>query len=75
MGKAGAHVRCLRTDLSELLLAPTAGDIATLKADGYLGEVIAELRDVTGEDARRAQDALGILTGLLSELNPTEVTA
>lgn len=75
LGTAEARVRCLRTDLSELLLAPTAEDIATLKADGYLGEVIVELRDVTGEDARRAQDALGILTGLLSELNPTEVTA
>ena len=75
LGTTEARVRCLRSDLSRLLLAPTVDDIATLKADGYLGEVIAELRDVTGDDGRRAQDALGILTGLLSELNQTKETA
>jgi len=48
-------------------LAPTAEDIAALQADGYLGEVIQELRDTTGEDARCAQDALALLTGLLAE--------
>lgn len=67
LGAAEGRARCLRSDLSVLRLAPTAEDIASLHADGYLGEVIAELRDTAGEDGRRAQDALAILTGLLSE--------
>jgi DNA repair exonuclease SbcCD nuclease subunit len=75
LGAAEARVRCLRRDLSALQLAPTAEDIAALHADGYLGEVINELRVAAGEDARRSQDALAILTGLLSERNVREVTA
>ena len=46
-----------------------------MHADGYLGEVINELRDASGDDARRSQDALAILTGLLAERNAREVTA
>ena len=69
LGSVQARVRCLRVDLGELQLAPTAEDIAALHADGYLGEVIAELRDTTGDDAPRAQAALAILTGLLAERN------
>ena len=64
---AEAQVRCLRRDLSALQLAPTAADIAALHADGYLGEVIDELRDDSGDAARRSQDALAILTGLLAQ--------
>jgi len=67
LGAAEARMRCLRSDLSALQLAPTADDIAALHADGYLGEVIQDLRDARGDDARRAQDALAILTGLLAE--------
>jgi len=74
LGNAEARVRCLRRNLSSLRLAPTAEDIASLHADGYLGEVIQELRDegLVAADgdvnpARRSQDALAILTGLLSE--------
>lgn len=69
LGAAEARVRCLRSDLSALQLLPTDEDIASLHADGYLGEVIAELRDTAGDDARRAQDALAILTGLLAQRN------
>ncbi len=65
LGAAEGRARCLRSDLGALQLTPTAEDIATLRADGYLGEVIQELRDTTGADARRAQDALALLTGLL----------
>lgn len=75
LGVAEGRVRCLRRDLGALQLAPTAEDIATLQADGYLREVIAELRDATGDDARRAQDALAILTGLLAERNARGVAA
>jgi DNA repair exonuclease SbcCD nuclease subunit len=75
LGAAEARVRCMRCDLSALQLAPTAEDIAALHADGYLGEVINELRDATGDNARRSQDALAILTSLLAERNAREVTA
>jgi DNA repair exonuclease SbcCD nuclease subunit len=74
LGAAEARVRCLRRDVSGLRLAPTADDIAALHADGYVGEVIQELRDQSlgagsADDpiARRSQDALAILTGLLAE--------
>ena len=75
LGAAEARIRCLRCDLGALQLAPTPADIAALHADGYLGEVINELRDATGDDARRSQDALAILTGLLVERNSREVAA
>ena len=69
LGVADARVRCLRVDLGGLLLSPTDDDIAGLAADGYLGELIVELRDTGGIDHRRAQDALALLTGLLAERN------
>ena len=75
LGAAEARMRCLRSDLSALQLAPTADDIAALQADGYLGDVIQELRDAAGDDARRAQDALAILTGLLAERSAPGVAA
>ena len=75
MDVAGARVRCLRSDVGALRLVPTGEDMAGLRADGYLGEVIAELRDATGDDARTAQDALSILTGLLAERAAAEVPA
>jgi len=71
LGTAEARVRCLRADLGNLRLAPTAQDIAALQADGYLGELIVELRELSlspgNADAQRAQDALALLTGLLTE--------
>lgn len=75
LGEAEARVRCLRSDLSALRLTPTADDIAALQADGYLGELVAELRDTSGDDARRAQEALAILTTLLAERQARGVTA
>lgn len=82
LGATEARVRCLRKDLSGLRLAPTADDIAALHADGYLGEVIQELRDeslgVAGSDGdavHRSQDALAILTSLLAERNASKAPA
>ncbi len=75
LGVAEARVRTLRADLTGLQLTPTAENIAALRADGYLGDVIVELRDTTGLDARRAQNALGILTSLLSERSTNGVAA
>jgi DNA repair exonuclease SbcCD nuclease subunit len=64
---AEARLRALQADLSGLRLSPTAEDIAALQADGYLGAVIAELRDAPPERSRVAQDALALLTTLLAE--------
>lgn len=71
LASAGARARSLRSDLGGLRLAPTAEDIAALRADGYLGELISELRvggDATDPaEAERARDALALLTAVLSE--------
>ena len=67
LAEAEGVVRCLRSDLTGLRLMPTPDDIAALQADGYLGEVITDLRDAVGEQAACAQDALAILTALLAE--------
>jgi len=77
IGRAEAQVRHLQADLSGLRLAPTDDDIAGLQADGYLGEVIAELRDASvagGEGAQAAQDALALLTAALVRRTPAAVT-
>jgi DNA repair exonuclease SbcCD nuclease subunit len=69
IGQAEARARHLQADLSALRLMPTDDDIAGLQADGYLGEVIAELREASrGDDAqaRTAQDALALLTAELA---------
>lgn len=72
LGAAEARARCLRRDLSALRLSPTAEDIAALQADGYLGEVVEELRDdaqraADADTARLSQDALALLAALLAE--------
>ena len=69
IGQAEAHARHLQADLAGLQLVPTDADIAGLQADGYLGEVIAELRvegSGEGDAARTAQDALALLTAALA---------
>jgi DNA repair exonuclease SbcCD nuclease subunit len=75
LGEASARARHLGVDQASLLLSPTDEDIAQLQADGYLAEVIAELREAqsasgagspgTGQPVHR--EALGILAGLLSQ--------
>ena len=68
LGEAAGRVRVLESDFAALTLAPTADDIAALRADGYLGDVIRELQDMQagGDDATAAQDALGLLTTVLA---------
>lgn len=70
--QAEALARSIRADLGDLRLVPTEQDIAALQADGYLGDVINELRDLqrvgdTGPQAAVAAHALALLTGMLSE--------
>jgi len=76
--RAEAQTRHLQTEQQALRLAPTDDDIASLQADGYLGELIAELRDGSSaaqsaanpEQARAAQDALALLAQALQALQP-----
>jgi DNA repair exonuclease SbcCD nuclease subunit len=73
VGSAEARARHLQADLSALQLVPTDEDIAGLQADGYLGEVIAELREAQGgtdAQARVAQDALALLATALVQRAP-----
>lgn len=64
--QARGKARSLLADLSELRLEPTQEDIDSLKADGYLGEVIGELRaSQDGPDADVAREALALLAGIL----------
>lgn len=72
LSETEAKSRSLKLDLGALRLLPTAEDIAALKADGYLGDVIAELRDRQGEqssgiDAGTVGHALGLLASILEE--------
>lgn len=65
---AEARFRSLRCDRSGLQLAPTDEDIAALRADGYVGEVIDSLRHrQESSQGNAARDALAILAGLLRE--------
>jgi hypothetical protein len=70
LGVARARLRHLGVDMAALRLEPTAADIASLQADGYLAEVIAELHAEqagAGEAADIARAALAILTTTLAE--------
>ncbi len=65
---AEARFRSLGYDLSGLSLQPTDEDIAALHADGYVGDVIAELRDQQeGANGEVARDAMAILASMLLE--------
>jgi DNA repair exonuclease SbcCD nuclease subunit len=66
--RAKGQARGLLTDLAGLRLAPTEEDIEYLHADGYLGEVIAELRSGQSESREDvSKDALALLTDILDE--------
>ncbi|KPQ29697.1 MAG: DNA repair exonuclease [Marinobacter excellens HL-55] len=65
---AEARFRSIRCERSGLQLEPTDDDIAALKADGYVGEVIDALRQPQqGDHSQTARDALAILAGLLKD--------
>lgn len=67
---AEARFRSVTCDRSKLQLEPTEDDIAELQADGYLGEVVQQLRETQqasekDDEAATARDALAILANLL----------
>ena len=68
IAQAQGRARSLAADLSGVRIEPTADDIDALAADGYLGDVINELRaGQSGGEAQAeiARDALVLLAGLL----------
>ncbi len=65
---ARARVRALVDDASELRLEPTPADVQALHADGYVGDVLQQLRaEQSGPQAEAARDALVILARMLGE--------
>ncbi|MFP4279885.1 MAG: exonuclease SbcCD subunit D [Halochromatium sp.] len=63
---AEGRCRSLEVDADDLRLTPTDTDLAALQVDGYLGDVIATLRERQhGDDAEIAREALLILADLL----------
>jgi DNA repair exonuclease SbcCD nuclease subunit len=65
---ARARVRALVHDPAGLRLEPTQEDIEALRADGYVGEVIQELRaELSGPRVEVARDALVILARMLDD--------
>lgn len=60
------RTRSVTADLASLHLEPTAEDIQSLQADGYVAEVIAELQArQEGLGCNQARDALILLAGIL----------
>lgn len=66
-GELSARHRSFVVHQDHLRLEPTDEDIAALHADGYMGEVISQLRQQqdASEDEVTAHDALAILADLL----------
>jgi len=68
VGQTRGRARSLQVDLSALRLEPTDADIDAIRADGYLSEVVEELRaGQNGADADLARDALALLAGILDD--------
>ncbi|WP_028600772.1 metallophosphoesterase family protein [Ottowia thiooxydans] len=71
---ARARLRALVYESHALRLEPTDDDIASLRADGYVGEALQQLRtEQTGLEAERAREALVILARLLNERGASPV--
>lgn len=67
LAAVSARVRALEYDLAEVRLQPTDADIAALQADGYLADVISELRDqgALPDKKEAVTEALIILADIL----------
>lgn len=63
--KAQALARSVKVDKRGVRLSPSEADLAALHADGYVGEVLAELRAAQTEQDEVAREALIILASLL----------
>ncbi|WP_048441929.1 DNA repair exonuclease [Caenimonas sp. SL110] len=73
---ARARLRALVHESHSLRLEPTQEDIESLHADGYVGEVLQQLRvEQDGPQAGLARDALVVLAGMLNELGSSPAAA
>lgn len=80
LGAAAGRTRSFEVDRSDLQFAPTEEDLRTLQVDGYLGEVLQDLRlrqesVLVEADRLAASDALIELAGILRKRTPQEVRA
>lgn len=69
--RAQAVACSLEVEQTDLRLAPTDADIASLQADGYVGLVLEQLRQASSSDAL-AQEALAVLAQALHEQSPQQ---
>ncbi|SDU26417.1 metallophosphoesterase family protein [Halopseudomonas salegens] len=68
---AAGRFRSLACHWGELTLAPSAEDLVSLQADGYLAEVVEQLQQrQAGPDAEVAREALMILATLMRDHAP-----
>lgn len=68
LSSAQARARSFQVDHARLRMMPTDEDIASLKADGYLGDVVQKLREGQGDDPEGiTSEALTILAGIMME--------
>lgn len=79
LASAEAATRSLSHSVEDLRLLPTDDDLAALRADGYVAEVIDELRadqhpDAAPETAALAREALAILCTALDDRRPQGLT-
>lgn len=75
LGAVQGRIRALRWDLAGLKLEPSQEDIDGLRADGYLSDVLAELRTEQSTGTALAGDALVLLAATLRDVSGTEATA
>jgi len=65
VAQTDARVRYLQVDMQEVRLAPTDAELAALHADGYVGELLQELREESAAGQMQAQAALHLLASTL----------
>lgn len=66
LGQAEARHRSVQWHTTQLQLTPSAEDLEALHADGYLADVLHELREAQqGPNGTQASAALALLAGLL----------
>ena len=71
LGTARANARAVLWDAAALRLEPTEEDIQALHADGFVGEVLQELREQqAGTESELARDALLALARILDAHGP-----
>lgn len=75
LGTADARARCLMVEADGLRLAPTDEDLAALQADGYVGELLHELRTQSMAGEAGAHDALNVLASALLRQTPEQAGA